>query len=186
MRRAPIPVRRSFTLIEAMAAVLVLSAIGSASSFLIIEAVDGYTDATTLAQVHTEMSIAMDRVVREIRNIGSQAGPPGPVPDLDEVATDTLLWRDGDGEACGLRRSDGRLELRLGGGSFAVLLDDVATLSFEAYDEDGAAIPLPLTGAACDPVRRVVVQVTCDRRGITDTLRARVFLRSTMDGAGQE
>ena len=61
--------RRAFTLIESMAAVVVLGSLAGVSSLLIFNAVDGYTEAATAAQLHVEASIALDRAIREIRKL---------------------------------------------------------------------------------------------------------------------
>ena len=69
-RRSPArSVRRGFTLIEAIATIVVLAIIGSIASLIILTAVDGYTDAATGAQLHIEASTAMDRIVRELRKV---------------------------------------------------------------------------------------------------------------------
>ena len=62
-------VRSAFTLIESMATVSVLAILGSITSFLVLDAVDGYTDASNSAQLHAELSIALDRAARELRMI---------------------------------------------------------------------------------------------------------------------
>jgi hypothetical protein len=51
------------------------------------------------------------------------------------------------------------------------------------YDEDDAALSAPLSGAACDDIRRVALNVTVQRNGVTESLRTTVFIRSMMSGA---
>ncbi len=52
-RRCPArSVRRGFTLIEAIATIVVLAIIGSIASLFILTAVDGYAVAATTAQLH--------------------------------------------------------------------------------------------------------------------------------------
>ncbi len=52
--RATRQFRRGFTLIEAIATIVILGAIGSMTSMMIANSVDCYAAATTSAQLHTE------------------------------------------------------------------------------------------------------------------------------------
>ena len=45
------------------------------------------------------------------------------------------------------------------------------------------AIAATLAGAACDDIRRVSLTATVQRHGVSHTLRAKVFIRSTMHGS---
>ena len=74
--------RRSFTLVESIATIVVLAIVSSVSSGVILQATDGYVDATTKAQLHTEASTAMDRMVREIRKIPLDPAAAGIAPDI--------------------------------------------------------------------------------------------------------
>jgi hypothetical protein len=79
---------------ESMATVAVLAIMGSITSFLILDAVDGYTDASTSAQLHSELSIALDRAVREIRMIELDAYATGIAPNIDDVTPTTIIWTE--------------------------------------------------------------------------------------------
>ena len=72
------------------------------------------------------------------------------------------------------------------GGAAVVLLSDVTALSVQTYDEDNTALAATLTGAQCDPIRRVYVEVTMQRSGVSQSLSSKVFLRSTMRGNDAE
>ena len=73
--------------------------------------------------------------------------------------------------------------LEVDAGPAAVLLTDVVSFSVHAYDQDNVALVNPLSGAACDAVRRVALDVTVQRNDATERLRTKVFIRSTMAGA---
>ena len=64
------------------------------------------------------------------------------------------------------------------------LLEDVSSFSIQAYDEDNAALAATLTGAACDPIRRIELDLTLQRTGVSTSLRTKLFVRSTMSGGG--
>jgi prepilin-type N-terminal cleavage/methylation domain-containing protein len=173
--------RGGFTLIELISTIAVLAAVATVGSGIIFAATDGYVQATTSAQLHTELSIALDRIVRELRNVPLDDDAGGVAPDIDAFADDSIDW-DGD-NSIALAGSD--LRLTIGGGPSAVLLADVTAVTFQAYDESNTALAQPLNGAACDAIRRVSVTITIERYGVSETLRSRVFLRSTMQGAGE-
>ena len=63
-------------------------------------------------------------------------------------------------------------------------MDDVSAFSVQTYDEDNAALGATLTGAACDPIRRIELDLTLQRSGVTTSLRTKLFVRSTMRGGG--
>ena len=176
--------RRGFTLVESMATIAVPGILGSTASFLILDAVDDYTDASLSVQLHTEMSIALDRAMREIRKIELDTGAAGVAPDITSMAVTLLQWEDGSGNAYRLGTSGSELQLQVAGGTIATLLTDVTALAISIYDEDNADLGASCAGVTCDEVRRVGVDVTTQRSGVTQSLRFKAFIRSTMSGAG--
>ena len=73
--------------------------------------------------------------------------------------------------------------LAVDGAAAGVLLSDVVAFAVSTYDEDDTALAASLSGASCDPIRRVFVTATLSRDGTSETLAGRVFIRSTMSGA---
>lgn len=172
--------RRGFTLIEAVATIVILSIIGSLASTIIVTAVDGYVAAATTAQLHTEASTAMDRIVRELRRVGLDNSANGVAPDIDSVSPTSVTWGGGNQ----LRLTGTKLRLAIAGPQLHELLDDVAALTIQTYDEDNVALGANLTGSACDPIRRIEIDLTLQRNGVSSSLRTKLFIRSTMSGAG--
>ena len=179
--------RRGFTLIESMATVVVLGVLGSAASFLIIDAVDGYTDAATRAQLHAEMSIALDRAMREIRKIELDSDAVGEVaPNITSISATSIQWEDAAADQYELLKSGSELQLKVDGVGPATLMTDVTGLTITGYDDGG---PLPadpdtvVASCPCGTIRRIAVDVTAERGGISESLRFKVFIRSTMSGA---
>jgi prepilin-type N-terminal cleavage/methylation domain-containing protein len=179
-RRVRCAARRGFTLIELVSTIAVLAALATVASGIIFAATDGYLQATTSAQLHTELSLALDRIVRELRNVPIDDAAGGVAPDIDSLTDESIDWDDDNS----LALSGGELLLTIDGGAPAVLLADVTALSLQGYDESNSAMSQPLSGAACDDIRRVSATITIERYGVSETLRSKVFLRSTMQGAG--
>ena len=172
--------RRGFTLIEAIATIVVLAIIGSIASLLILNAVDGYTDAATTAQLHIEASTTMDRIVRELRKIPLDSGAAGVAPDINDITTDSITW-GANGE---ISLSGSKLQITTTGPPLRDILDGVTAFSVQTYDEDNAALAATLTGAACDPIRRIELDLTLQRNDQSASLRTKLFVRSTMSGGG--
>ena len=177
--------RRAFTLIESMATVAVLATLGSIASFLILNAVDGYSGAANSAQLHAELSIAMDRAIREMRKIEPDSGASGVAPNIASInaADNNIQWTDADSDAYSLYKSGSNLMLEVDGAGPAVLLSDVTAFTVLTYDQDDNPLAAPMSGAACDDIRRVALNVTVQRNGVSESLRTRVFIRSMMSGA---
>jgi prepilin-type N-terminal cleavage/methylation domain-containing protein len=177
--------RRGFTLIESMATVVVIATLGSIVSLLILGAVDGYSDAAHSAQLHAELSMALDRATREIGGVELDTAAAGVAPNITSIsiAGDDLQWADSDSDPYRLVRAGSDLMLQVDGGGAAVLLGDVTSFSVQTYDQDNSPLANPLSGAACDDIRRVALDVTVQRNDATERLRTKVFIRSTMVGA---
>jgi prepilin-type N-terminal cleavage/methylation domain-containing protein len=173
--------RRGFTLIEAMATIVVLGAVGALASNILLAGIDGYVDAATSAQLHTEASVGLDRIVRELRRVNLDPSADGIAPDVDAVGTSSIAW----GGDSSLALDGANLMFADDGAAPAVLLTDVAAFAVQCYDEDNAPLGVDLSGDACDPIRRVAIIVSLERRGVIETLRAKVFIRSTMTGANE-
>jgi hypothetical protein len=172
--------RRGFSLVEAIAAMVVVSTLGSVSSMVIARAVSAYKAAATLGQLQSELAAGFDRAEREVRGIRHQ--PAGVGADITAAGASAIAWNSAGG-ACSLSLAGGRMLVAADGGAGVAVLNDVSSLTVQCYDEAGAALPATLAGAACEAVRRVSITATVTRYGTTATLRTSIYLRSTMTGA---
>jgi prepilin-type N-terminal cleavage/methylation domain-containing protein len=179
-RRSGRPRRRGFTLIEAVSTIVILGAIGTVASGLIFTATDGYAEASVRAQLHTELSVALDRIVREMRNVPLDDAASGIAPDIDELTADSITWSMNHT----IERAGAEVRLTIAGGTARPLLTDVTAFSVEAYDADNALLIAPMIDDACDPIRRIAITATIQRRGVSETLRTKVFLRTMMAESG--
>ena len=171
---------RGFTLIESIATIVVLGAIGMVASSTIVTAANGFLKATTAGQMNIELSVTLDRAVREIRRIPLDAAASGIAPDIDSVTATSIAWSGNSS----LSLSGTNLMLTINGGTAAVLQTNVSSFSVQAFNESNTALGATLSTTGCDPIRRILLTITVTRDSISETLRARVFLRSTMSGAG--
>ncbi len=179
-RRRHLATLRGFTLIESIATMVVLAVLGSITSMLILTEVDGYSDAATSAQLHGEASIALDRAVRELRKIDLDSAAAGVAPNISSVTATSIAWEPNSS----LSLSGAQLMFVDNGAAAAIMLADVTAFSVGTYDEDNAALAASLTGDACDPIRRIVLDVTLARSGASESLRPKLFIRSTLSGGG--
>ena len=122
--------------------------------------------------------------MRELRKIELDAAASGIAPNIDTVTATSIAWTDTDSDSYSLSLSGADLMLAVDGGAAAVLLADATAFSVATYDEDNAALAASLAGVACDPIRRVALDVTLQRHGVSESLRTKVFIRSTMSGGG--
>jgi prepilin-type N-terminal cleavage/methylation domain-containing protein len=172
--------RRGFTLVEAIAAMTIISALGSVTSALIYTAISSYRSSYTVAQLHEEISTALDRVSRRLRDVElNAAAPAGTIaPNISNVSASSISFSG----SSSLTLSSGSISFVDAGAPAVTLLSNVSSFSVQCYDESNAAMGATLSAAACYPIRRIAVQITCQRDGVTETVRTRVFVRSTMQG----
>ncbi len=179
MKRRRRRLRGGFTLVELVATMTVLGTIAAVASRVLFICVDGYVGASVAGQLQSEMSVGLTRLVEEVREVPLDASASGTAPDITSVTATSLTWQTD-------RRvylAGSTLQYEESGGSGALLLADVTGWTVEAYDESGVALALPLSGDACDAVRRVVFEVELTRYGETRRLRGSAFIRAMMAGA---
>ena len=127
-----------------------------------------------------DLSIGLDRAVRELRMIELDSAAGGIAPNINDITPASIIWTDGDSDLYKLELSGSDLVMQIDGGPSAVLLSGVGMFQVKAYDEDNTQLAGTLTDAACDPIRRVGLEVTLQRDGANETLRTKSYIRSTM------
>lgn len=168
--------RAGFTLVELVACIVILGTVLASASRLLIDATQAYVSASELADMHGELSIGLDRVVRELRAIGNEDDGGTYVPLIDSVSSKAITWETDST----LELTGSTLELTLAGGTTRTLLEDIKGFKIEIFDESNASLSLPRTGDDCHEVRRIRVTITLMRNGVTHALRSKLFLRSMM------
>src|SRR5436190_21643080 len=92
MRRVKRPIRHGFTLIEAIATIVILAALGSVASTNLMTAMNGYTTAAVGAQMQSEGSVVLDRIVREFRKIQRDTSASTTAPLISSVTASSISW----------------------------------------------------------------------------------------------
>lgn len=181
-------VRSGFTLIESIATIVMLAILGSIASFLVVDAVDGYVSASGSAQLHAEASLAMDRMMRELRKIElDPALDPTVAPHIDAVTANSINWWEEGVGAHSLSWSataGDPLMLAIDGAAAIILIDDITGFTVSTFDAANLALPAVPTEPERETIRRIAVAVTIQRSGITQSVQTKVFIRSTMSGGG--
>lgn len=175
--------RAGFTLIETIASIVVIAVLGSMTGFIILNQVETYADAATQAQLHVESSVTLDRLVREFRSIDQDPTSTTLAPYITAATTTSLDWAT----THELSVSGTNLMLSSDGGVTSdILATDVSALALDYFDEDNVSLLSGTSVASADlpDIRRISVSLTTTRSGVNETLRARVFLRAMMAGAG--
>lgn len=169
-----------------MAAIAIIGVLGSTAAYLILDAMDDYMDATTTALLHAELSIGLDRLVREVRRIELDPEIAGAVPHIIDYTATSLDWEEGPtGSVVTYSVSLVATDLLLEADGFTgPILTEAILFTVRAFNEDNTYLAPPLTLAACAPIRRVEFTVSISRSGLTETLRAKIYLRAMMAGAG--
>lgn len=166
-----------------IATIVILAAIGTVASNILLTASDSYLSASTGSQLTSELSMAMDRLVRDIRQIDLDNDAAAEIgPDVDDFTPTSMTWN----KLWTVRLNGTVLELEENGQAATTLLTDVSAFSLTAFNESNTALAASISGDACDDIRRLSVSITMTRYGISATLRSKVFIRSTMSGGGTD
>lgn len=168
-RRSPAS-RRAFTLIEAIATMAVLAVVSSVLSGVVWAAVRSFDEGAESARLHSDASIAMERMTRDLRAIPLAASG---TPDISSLAESSIAW---DSATRSLSLDGGELVLTVDGAP-AVLLSDVSAFQVRAFDASNAPLATTLSGAATEPVRRLSLELATARGRASATVRTKVFLR---------
>ncbi len=161
-----------------LCAIVVLGVLGSITSAIILRAGVAFAGAGVASQLAQEGDSAMESIARLLRTIPARAGTTPAAPMITSIAADSITF----GSATTIARVGTELRLTEAGQTRA-LADDVSAFVIEPVSNTGAALGVPLSGAAVDAVQRVRVTLSLSRNGQTETLRTMVFIRSLLAGA---
>lgn len=184
MIERPITLRRltprGFTLVEVIAVIVILGVLGGVTSSLILNGAAAFTDSSVRMQLHGEASVALDRLVRELREIDADPAAGAPAPHITEASVSVLAW----GDDSRLRLDGADLLLAADGAAERLLCNAVSEFSIAYFDESNRPL---LVGASVPPadrprIRRLALRLALTRQGLTESLETRVFVRCAIMG----
>lgn len=149
--------KRGFTLIELVIVITIVGIIAGVVGYILLATVQGWTFKVNRNDLLCDGRLAMNRMVREIREI----------KDLTSVVT---------ASASQFRFIDiGNLDItytlsstnlnRTEDGTANLLASNVSNLSFSYYDASGNTITIPLVSPSSTDIRRVRINMTLAKNG---------------------
>jgi len=174
------PAGRAFTLIELMASVVILGAIGTVSASVILQSLDSYADTATAAQLQTDASAALERIARAIQSIGLDPDEASLCPHATKTKSNSIEWLDASNRQYELTSSGSNVTLKEADGPAVVMLSNVTNFRVRTYDKSNALLSDNLNHSQSHNIRRVGLEVTTQQNGRSMTLRTKVFIRCMM------
>ena len=162
--------RRGFTLVEAIATMMILSIVGSSSIGIMWTAVHAFGKGAESLRLESEASVAMERLTRELRAIPLDTDS---TPDIQSLTVDSMVWRGGT-ETVALV---GTNLMYTRAGVESVLCSTVTGFTISAADNVNQALGPTLSGTDCDAIRRLAIQIDLASGEATASVRTKVFLR---------
>lgn len=160
---------QGFTLIELMAAMVVIGVLGVVTSEIIAQAARGYSLAAESRTAHEQLALALDRLGRVVTRApgGSAPGSPG----ISATTTTSLTLTDGSR----VLLSGGTLVLDTPEDSGLILLSGVTAFELVYLDHAGVAL---VTVAADTPsrTRRIAVRLAAGGAELRTILTPRTGL----------
>jgi prepilin-type N-terminal cleavage/methylation domain-containing protein len=158
--------RGAFTLLELVAAVLVLSIISAVLMPVLSSASESYTTTRSIRTSTEQAAYALDRVARIIRQAPIGAGDAG-VGILTATST-SLEFTDGTG----FELNNGALEMLVSGTGNAKLCPNVDDLSIQYFADDGITSTL----TAPTITHRICVTITSGDLRMSVVVHPRVWI----------
>lgn len=168
-----------FTLVEMIAAIVVISIVGLVGSRLVLVASNAMEGTARRAELINSLNLVMERAMTELSSMDNDRSVPSS-PDMWDVHAQGITFRvDDEIRRLHLDGTTVFLETNIG---TKVLANDITTFTLTFYDRDNAVIATP--SAAISSIRSIQLTITATRASISETLRSRVFIRSMSSGSG--
>ncbi|MFT3687207.1 MAG: hypothetical protein QM783_20175 [Phycisphaerales bacterium] len=192
MKNARVPSSRfAFTLVEFIAALVVVSVIGLFGAMTLQRAGAANTQVAARAAVYADASALMDRLIRKVQSTPLRTADT--VPAFAGFTVTSLTWDDGSALAYNANGQRVTLIDVPAGDSTSVtapiLADSLTSFTMAAYDQSNVNLltslgVTSLTATQGGTIRRVEIQFTMTRQGQSVTLRSRAFPRCALARAG--
>lgn len=142
--------RRAFTMLEMIAAVIVMSIIAAVITPVISSASEHYTTTRQIRTQTEQMAFAVDRMARMLRQAPIGSGGSG--VGISSATASSITFSDGTG----FLLDSGRIEMLVPGQSNALLCPDIDTMIIEYLASNGVTSTL----ATPELTHRVAVTLT--------------------------
>jgi len=166
MRRSKYANLHAFTLLELMAAIVVMSIISVVLLPVLTSASESYTTTREVRARTEHMAFALDRIARMIRQAPIGADDSG--VGIQTATANSVVFADGTG----IELSSGQLELVVPGESNALLCDGVDSLSIQYFANDGITSTL----ATPTDTHRISVTLTSGQLTMSVVAHPRVWI----------
>lgn len=182
---------KGFTLIELVIVIVVVGVIASVFAILIIQGIDTYGFITIREDILSEAELAMERMVREIRQIQSYR-------DLVPAEATEVIYLADSSEFQFVDVHDNIIGFRKDGSSLFriefeerdvlqyddLLADDISSLSFKYWDWDENAeqseelLPTPLAPEDINVINRIEITIEMERQNQEVRIDTQVYPRN--------
>jgi prepilin-type N-terminal cleavage/methylation domain-containing protein len=179
--------RRAFTLVETIATLAIIGVVSLAVSRLLYTATDAYSQIGARADLANQMSLAMDRMVIELRRIDSTSSSGAVGPSISAFTASQIDFVSG-GSSFTLAYNSGTQTVAFLGaaGVTSTLMPNVSSFTITPLNAVGTAIATPVSAANLPLIRSIRIQMTCSNTtlNISEILRTQIYIRSMMVGSG--
>jgi type II secretory pathway pseudopilin PulG len=156
--------RRGFTLVEATAAIIIISSISACIVPVIFSAADAYANTAAVRRSSEKGAYAMERIIRMLRD--APAGGARGTLDITIAASNKIRFSDGHGAEV----SGSTLNLRAADGTLSPLCDNITTFTIDFLANDGVTSTL----ATPTTTQRFNVTIVTDGFELRSSALARV------------
>ncbi len=178
---------KGFTIIELIIVIVIAGIISGIFGMLILQVIDVYSFVTVREDVLSEVELAMERMVREIRQVQKAAqaaeviyraysaefqfvGVREPYSIIGFRKEASVLFRDSDGV-----KENGSVAF----GNNDVLADDITNLTFTYWDEDNNELPsTPSSSADIEKIKRIEISIVMKRQDQEVRIDTQVYPRN--------
>ncbi len=161
--------QHGFTLLEMVLALVMLASLAALGGLTLGHGVSAYAAAADASAALAQQRYALERMVRELRQVAYVAGQYS----FAVMAASSVIFTKNDGTQVSLTLNGSQLQIGYGGvAGMYTLADHVAGVVFSYYQADGVTQPATAVNAAF-----VDVELAISHGGGTTPMRTRVGLR---------
>lgn len=159
----------AFTLIELLAAIVIISTVAAVASPIVLTATDAYAKSAEQRRGTERAAAALDRLCRILREAPAKATPAG-ATDFKNADISSFGLQGGIGVAL----TGGTLTLETSTVAATALCPDVTAFELTYLDASGAVVNV---ASGTDGVRRIIIRLAAGGTELTTTVGLRASLK---------